>query len=288
MNINEDTLRRGITALAEPVEPMLDPLPGIERKAHALGRRRVAAAIGATAAIAAVAALVVPAAAGLGGTRGRERVITPAGPSATASSTPARTPTPTATAADPAFARWPYLGDHDLEAAATETDFGSVTMAAARQALPGDTPTGRAWMLWGGQLGPHRVGVLLDVVEMHDAGGVRYLTVAYVRGGSHGYAVTGSRVRADATEVSLALPAGPQLPQSYVIIVGAPGTGAISYAADGRHFQPAEQRPGYLGSIGPTGEGWAIFPRTAGTGDAIEVWSAGDGRLRYRGPVGGS
>ena len=258
--------------LADEARPAADPMPGIRRTARRQGRRRAAGATLAVLGLAAAVAVAVPRLSGAGGEAGNQRLQ------------PAEKPSTAVQSGTPVFARWPYVGDRDLLAAASETDLGSVVDAGVATAAPDATLTGRAWTVWGGRI--DQTDALVTVTEVRGSSGLDDVAVLYLRSGSSSRPAVAQRVPPNATELSFAVPAGPGVTQPQVVVVGAPGTGAISYAADGHTFLPAQQQPGYHGSLGPAGDGWAVFTRPVPRGDAIAVRAAGDGALRYQGPIG--
>lgn len=135
--------------------------------------------------------------------------------------------------------------------------------------------------MWAGTLADGRTAVLVAGHEARPEANAAYVAAVHLPATQQ---LIGARdLPVDATQVSAFVPAPAAGGTPYVVVVGAPGTGTISYAADAKRFVPAEHMPGYRGDAQ---QGWATFERTGPTSsahvDTIAVYSAGDATLRYK------
>lgn len=230
-----------------------DRFAAVEERARALHRRRLTVMSGATAVILAGGVL-----GGLALTGSSDDAVivpgdtgdaTSAPPSPT--SPPSPSPTPYATALpESAFLDWPYRSGDGVAA---------VDVAASTRPL------------WDGRL-PN--GTLVVIGQRPDAAGNVRAHAWITEEGKPSYELDGAVIKPSSTvEVSFVLP-GDEYP--YVLVIGDPTIGQIRYAEDGETFNSVDFT-----------DAWALFPRTGGEGDAIEILG-GDGDMDhplYKGPI---
>jgi hypothetical protein len=245
-------LRDALTRHAAEAPTEADWFNAVERRAHAMRRRRIA--------VVSSAAAVVLAGGVVGGLAltgdGQDRVVVPPlNPGNSSTPTPSHNPGDLSDDQPPHVLTWPYRSGDG---------------AAALD------PAGAVHPLWGGKLPTGTTVVIGQYVD--DAGDVR--ARAWIdEQGVDPYTVDGAVIHpATTSEVSFVLP-GEAYP--YVLVIGAPTTGQVEYAADGTSYEPME-----------TVEGWALFQRTgpgpgSTDGDRIRVLD-GNGDLDhplYEGPI---
>lgn len=276
----DSELREALHRRAERVTfDSADPVVGVERRARAIRRRRVAGTVaGAAVALAAVAVVVPGVIGGTGIDRRHADTLRPAGGSSPAPSAPAAAPTPTATATstDPVAQGDPVnlLGWPDSRlSAGTPAELDPEARQAwgtAHNVPPDEVFTAP---LWSGRLPTGDWVYALQAWTNSGSGRPIAHTVFFQwPGPGRGFLVQDLRTKVDAAghsaEVS-AVVAGQATP--YIVVVGAPTTGQVRYAADGTTFRAVA-----------TQEGAAVFPRTGSV--TIEVYN-GDGIVTFRGQV---
>jgi hypothetical protein len=271
-------LREALRHHAADVTSPGAPLDAIERRAHGIRRRRTALAVAGTAVVVAAVAVAVP-------------LITDATSHDDSRAKFAVTSTPTPEVTAPAFPRpvnlltWPARGQAGSGAGRAFLD----TIVADYTARHGAAATGLE--LWYGRL---PTGSEVGVAQVWTAQGGDAWTVVAERLADGRFFVVreaptwfsdqkaGESVSATKEDVSRiaqisAVVQGEATP--YVVVVGAPTTGQILYAADGATFKPVD-----------TVDGVAVFERTGPTGsspDLIEVLD-GNGNLdapMYKGVI---
>lgn len=275
----DDELRTSLHRRADALAPPADPLAGIERRAGRIRRRRVATAMAGTAIAVAVVAVAVPAGISQlsssptsGGFAGGGPPTPP--PPPTVIPTPPTVPPPNP---PPNLLDWPARGGLDsAPAAATAAALGA---EVSRQ--------------WAAKHGAGSAGNKLWEAAL-PGGGAAGVWQMWTWGSRTAYTVVGQRLPDGLTfivsdqvtpkgvkEISSVLQGG-AFP--HVVVLGAPTTGQISYAADGGRLRPVEHLQGFVGS-----DGWAVFDRTGPAidqkaPDLIELLD-GNGRRIYRGQI---
>jgi hypothetical protein len=245
----DNHLRDTLSQYAGDVSDDVDRFAAVERRARALHRRRVAWASGATA--------VVLAGGVLGGLSltGNDPDTVQIPPVTQGSETP--TPEPSGSEAPPAvdesqYLDWPYRHDNCCPA--------------------GELAYLDKHSLWGGVVGD---ALVVIGQQADEAGNVR--AHAWVTENGSTYELEGAPLKPAVTnEVSFVLPGGAY---PWVLVIGAPTTGQIEYAADGTTFEPVDPAEMH--------DGWALFKRTGDENDRIRVLD-GNGDLDhplYEGPI---
>lgn len=248
----DNHLRESLSRHAAEAPAESDWFTTIERRAQTMRRRRMAWISGATSVV--LAGGVIGGLAVAGGDRDTVKVPIGNGNSETPSpsATPSGFPGDLSNDMPPpanGYLDWPYREGPGV--------------AAAELAYLDERS------LWGGRVGD---AIVVIGQKVDDAGVVR--ANAWISENRETYQIAGARMKPERTnEVSFVLP-GEAYP--WVLVIGAPTTGQIEYAADGSTYEPVE-----------TVEGWALFKRTGNEDDRIRVLD-GDGDLDrplYEGPI---
>lgn len=236
----DDELRGLLHARAGAVSPAPDPLAGIERRAVRMRRNRVAATVAGAALAVTAVAVGVPALVSDHDRAGGTQFATP-GPSASpAPSTAGRA------AFDPQHP-WSYRGDPSLVAAPRLASLQDEWSAHH----PGSTVTPLFGQVYEPSAKP-------EVVFSATGGGEDRLGVATTTASGWGFEAD-VPLAAGSTVLMVPLP-GDEVPR--LLILADPGTGQISYAADGLTFRA-------LPGVGP---GVAFTPLKGDTSkDAVQV-----------------
>jgi hypothetical protein len=243
----DNHLREALTRHAADAPAEADWFTAVEVRARAMHRRRIALVSGASAVV--LAGAVVGGLAIASGDQ--DRVVVPPLDNSSPSASP--TPSPSESVQHRDVLGWP-----------TRSGPGTATLDFADD------------VLWGGELPDGTFVVVSQVVD--DAGNVR-ARASITEAGIDRYSIDGAALKPEVTnEVSFVLPGGAY---PWVLVIGAPTTGQIEYAADGTSYEPVD-----------TVDGWALFPRTgpgpgSTDGDRIRVLD-GDGDLDhplYEGPI---
>lgn len=267
----DNELRTTLHRRAGTVAPPADPLAGVERRAGQIRRRRMA-----TAALATATAVVVVVVAGPAGlarlSDGHPRKSGFANSGTPSATTPTAAPSVNQVSQPPAVPGWQGRGSFDGSA-----DF---TTAIGRQ--------------WSAAHNSDSAGKSLWLARLPGGDGEAGIFQFWSLGSPTAYTVVGQRLPDGRTFIvrdTVTPPGAKQFSAvlqggafPHVVVLGPPGAGQISYAADGRRFLPVERLQGFAG-----GDGWAVFDRTGPavdqkSPDLVEVLG-GDGRLIFRGQI---
>lgn len=267
---------------ADDVPAQADLFADVERRARGIRRRRTAAVVGGAAVLVAAVAVVVPTV--LDSSRhddGRARFAV------SGSASPSATPSPSSPVVTPTdVMSWPTVG----ETAGGDSRWHTLSIQAlnarAAQVWPGAT-VDRLTPLWRG-VDKQNHEVVLVVGHVAGTAQAHYVAGAWVDNGDNSETFTALHdIERDPGAVSAWID-GPGPDPGTVIVVGAPGTGQISYRVPGGVWQPVEHVDG-----AKFGERWAAFPRalvpTPGqVVDQVQVLDGnGDlGHPLYQGAIG--
>ncbi|MDP3711980.1 MAG: hypothetical protein Q8R60_05790 [Mycobacteriales bacterium] len=237
----DDELRSTLSGRADLVSPAADPFEGIERRARGIRRRRgLAAVLGTTAAVAAIA-LAVPAM--IGGT--------------TPTTAPQDFATPTTTGDRPTNALdWPSVSGSTALDSDARAEWGRVHAASDASGE----------VLFRGRTADDREVVLLQIWAPE---GKAHAVIATT--GEEAPLLLLDQVAEPTIDGYRAIVPGIETP--HVVVVGAPGTNSIDYAADGRTFR-----------LVATGRS-AVFRRTGPTGPLQDQIRVDDGSFVYAQPA---
>ena len=246
----DDELRALFSSRADVLTPAPDPFPSIERRAKRMRRNRMAASVAGTALAVGVIAAVVPTLVPETVSKNRDGIVATQPPREVPSPAPSSALGPAAL--DPQNP-WEYRGDPALVA---DNELASLRQEWQARNHPGSDVT----PLFGSVSGPPASTVIVFIAQ---AKGVHSWGVATSGDAGWEFPVQ-STYRPGATVLMGVLPAGviPGDEVSRLLVVAAPSTGLISYAANGTSYDDYD---------GPL-PGVAFFPLGADTStDRIRV-----------------